>query len=246
MHTFNLSALLVSTLLSAGVVHSQSQVITYQWLNQWCTDILDCDEGCMACNMPGNSSPQFFGTNVAWIGVDVCPHPVSSGDNAVGSFGWQEEYGAGRFILLSGLSMAQVQIDSIILRHARSANGPDRLKVSYSRSSMEPAAEVAELPIEHNFHTDVITDLGCLNTAPGDPFGMFQLMLTPYGSATGGWYLDEVRIVATPCELSTGLEDVVEEEERYTGPWYDVLGRPVKGNVPAGVYVGGKRQVKVF
>lgn len=242
-----LSTIVVGLTLSGSVhAQTQTQVISYQWLNQWCSNVLDCDEGCMACNLPGSTSAQFFGTNVAWIGVEVCPHPVANGDNAVGSFGWETEYGSDRYIVLSGISVNPVQIDSIILRHARNVNGPNRLKVGYARSMMEPAIEVAELPIEHNFHTDVITDLGCLSTTQEDPFGSFQLMLTPYGSNTGGWYLDEVRIVASPCELATGLEDVVEQEERYNGPWFDVLGRPVTGDVPAGVYIGGKRQVKVF
>lgn len=241
-----LSTALVSLLCGSGLAQAQTQVISYQWLNQWCSNVIDCDEGCMACNMPSSSSAQFFGTNVAWIGVEICPHPVANGDNAVGSFGWEVEHGTDRYIVLSGMSVQPVQIDSIILRHARSANGPNRLKVSYSRSMMEPATEVAELPIDHNFHTDVITDLGCLSTTPEDPFGTFQLLLSSFGTNTGGWYLDEVRIVATPCELATGLEDVVEQKEPYNGPWFDVLGRPVTGDAPAGVYIGGRRQVKIF
>jgi hypothetical protein len=235
------------SLAATTALFAQSEVIQYQWLNQWCSSILDCDEGCMACNLPESSSAQFFGTNVVWIGVDICPHPVASGDNAVGSFGWTDEASTSRYIMLSGIATNAVQIDSVIIRHARSAAGPDRLKVGLTRSAMEPVAEVADLNIESDFNTDILTDLGCLTTTDDMPFGSFQIQFTPYGSNDGGWYLDEVRIVATPCDpIILGVGDLTPDRSTYTGPWFDVLGRPVYGDVGAGVYIGGKRQVKVF
>jgi hypothetical protein len=234
------------SLFSTGGLFAQTEVISYQWLNQWCSSLLDCEEGCMACNLPASSSAQFFGTNVAWIGVDVCPHPVLAADNAIGTFGWTVEQDAQKYIILSGVSTNAVQIDSIIFRHARSAQGPQHVKVGYTRSAMEPMSELADLTVQHDFHTDVITDLGCLTTTPQDPFGTFQLQFSPYGSDTGGWYLDEVRIVATPCQLATGVDVLTPQQSTYTGPWFDVLGRPVMGDVPAGVYIGRQRQVKVF
>ena len=242
------TTVLILSLSATPSLFAQSEVIQYQWLNQWCSSILDCEEGCTACNIPSSSSAAFFGTNVIWIGVDVCPHPVSSGDNAVGSFGWTDEASASRYILLSGIATNAVQIDSVIIRHARSAVGPNRLKVGLTRSAMEPVGEVADLAIESDFNTDILTDLGCLTTSDDMPFGSFQIQFTPYGSNEGGWYLDEVRIVATPCEATggVGLEELSPSHSQYAGPWYDVLGRPVQGEVGAGVYIGGKRQVKVF
>jgi hypothetical protein len=172
---------------------------------------------------------------------------VSSGNNAVGSFGWTDEASTTRYIMLSGIATNAVQIDSVIIRHARSATGPVRLKVGLTRSAMEPLAEVADLDIESDFNTDILTDLGCLTTTEDMPFGSFQIQFTPYGSNDGGWYLDEVRIVATPCEpLGVGVGELAPAQSNYTGPWYDVLGRPVYRNVGAGVYIGGKREVKVF
>ncbi|HOZ40042.1 MAG: hypothetical protein IPN62_01420 [Flavobacteriales bacterium] len=240
---------ILSLSLSFAIVggsFAQSEVISYQWLNQWCGSLLDCEEGCMACNLPASSSAQFFGTNVAWIGVDVCPHPVAAGDNAIGTFGWTVDQTSDKYIMLSGVSTNAVQIDSIIFRHARSAQGPSRVRVDYTRSAMEPLSELADITVQHDFHTEVITDLGCLTTTAQDPFGTFQLQFSPYGSNEGSWYLDEVRIVATPCQISTAVEDVAPVQQVYNGPWYDVLGRPVKGEVPAGVYIGKQRQVKVF
>ena len=234
------------SLSAAGGSFAQTEVIMYQWLNQWCSSLLDCEEGCMACNLPASSSAQFFGTNVAWIGVDVCPHPVVAADNAIGTFGWTVEQTPDKYIVLSGVSTNAVQIDSIIFRHARSAQGPTHVKVGYTRSAMEPVSDLAEINVQHNFHTDIITDLGCLTTTPQDPFGTFQLQFSPFGSDEGGWYLDEVRIVASPCQISTNVADVVPERNAYNGPWFDVLGRPVNGEVPAGVYIGKQRQVKVF
>lgn len=242
------TAVLSLLFTASSALSAQTEVIEYQWLNQWCSSILDCDEGCTACNIPASSSAAFFGTNVIWIGVDVCPHPVVSGDNAVGSFGWTQAASSDKYILLSGIATNAVQIDSIIIRHARSAAGPGRLKVGYTRSSMEPVSELADLEVQSDFNTSILTDLGCLTTSDDMPFGTFQLQFTPYGSDEGGWYLDEVRIVATACEplTSVGIDEIGAGRTDQSGPWYDVLGRPVKGEVGAGVYIGGKRQVQVF
>lgn len=74
---------------------------------------------------------------MAWIGVDVCPHPVAAGDDAIGTFGWTVDQTSDKYIVLSGVSTNAVQIDSIVFfRHARSAQGPSRcLRVNSSRSA---------------------------------------------------------------------------------------------------------------
>lgn len=44
---------------------------------------------------------------------------------------------------------------------------------------MEPLSELADIAVPHDFHTEVVTDLGCLTTTQQDPFGTFRLPVQP-------------------------------------------------------------------
>ena len=241
-----LKTLILIILISlSGYSNAQTNSITYQWLNQWCGDIIDCDEGCMACNLPVNTSTQFFGTNVVWIGIDVCPHPIVGGDNAIGTFGWETEQSLDKYIMLSGLSTYNVKIDSIIFIHGRSVSGPMFVNVEFSKNNSD-MINIDTVIVSQNFQTSVITNLGDLIITDQDPFGVFQIKFSPYGSNTGGWYLDEVRIVCSPSEISTNVEENSIPENVDMGPWYDVLGRPVDGSdIPPGIYINKERQRRI-
>ena len=57
--------------------------------------------------------------------------------------------------------------------------------------------------------------------------------------------LDEVRVVATPCQedITTGVRLLQDNTESGQGPQFDVLGRPV-GELPvSGSYMDATRRV---
>ncbi|HMN07020.1 MAG TPA: hypothetical protein PKD45_14995, partial [Flavobacteriales bacterium] len=89
MKNLNVLALLCSTLLFSRVdLIAQRQSITWDWGNVVCADMLNCNTGCSACNQPGQFASDFYGVGAAWIGVNTCPYPTVSGDNAVHTDGW--------------------------------------------------------------------------------------------------------------------------------------------------------------
>lgn len=228
---------------------ANAQSITYQWLNQPCANILNCDEGCTACNLPEDSPGVFLGTNVAWIGVGTCPHPIASGDNAVYSTGWSVLPSADRYILMSGVAVADMHIDTIAIRYASWEGGPQRAKVLFTNNIAAAMEEIGDVPSLPEFTTTTFTDLGCIEIPEGSTLASFQLKLVPYESETGGWALDEVRIVASPCQAAqVGIEEF-SRTNVITGPYVDIMGRPVKDEKeqPApGVYIRGRKQVQVF
>jgi hypothetical protein len=224
-----------------------AQTIEYKWLNQGCASVISCEDGCTACNVPENASSGFFGTNTIWIGTPICPYPTSLGDNSIFSSEWPMFPSSGVYGMLSGIATTPMQVDSIIIRHARTSSGPHRLKVSYSANPMAPFVEVADEYVDWNFQTTVITDLGCLEIPAGAPYATFQLKFQAYEpTGEGSWVVDEIRIVGSPCStFSTGI--TLQRDEQRTNeqrPYVDVLGRPVVGSEAApGVYLGGRRRV---
>lgn len=233
--------------MAVGPIRSQSTYsISYQWLNFICANNLNCNEGCSACNEPENSSSTFFGTTMAWIGTSVCPQPVSTANNALYSDGWsvftsEEHYG-----VLSGIALTSVRIDSVILVHRREVAGPQRLKVSFTGSLAEPFTELGDVDIQTEFVSTVFTDLGCLEVPEGMPYAAFQVKVQPYQTDGGKWHLDGIRIVASSCQGAiTGIEEY-QQNNTVNGPYFDVLGRPVKEHPAQGVYVGPRKQVQIF
>lgn len=237
--------LLAATIATLGA-SAQSQVIAYEFLNQPCSAVINCDEGCSACNMPDDAPGVFIGTNVAWIGVGTCPYPVAPGDNAIFSTGWSVLPSTSQSILLSGLATTPMHIDSLIIRYASWENGPERAKILFTTNVAAAAVEIADVPSAQEFATISFTDLGNIEIPEGQSIGTFQLKMIPYQSEVGGWALDEVRIVATPTEpAAVGIHEYVNTTSNK-GPYFDILGRPAPKDPAAGVYVGPRKQVQVF
>ncbi len=245
MRTQLLTASIICTLSITSVVDAQT--ITYKWMNMGCASMIMCEQGCAACNLPENSSSGFFGTNSIWIGTSTCPYPGGNGSTVIHSYDWPVFPENGSYAMLSGIATTPMQVDSIIIRHTRTAAGPQRLKVSFARSPMEPMMEISDAMIDQNFTETVITGLDCLPFPPGAPHATFQLKMQPYDSAgDGAWVLDEIRIVGSTCaSFSTDVHEFEEIRSNDPRPYVDVLGRPVGSNAAPGVYLGGKRVVVV-
>lgn len=238
-----LHLILTLLIVQVGFAQGASQRIAFQWLNQPCGDILNCNTGCSACNLPANSSPHFFGTNMAWFGVDLCPLPVTPGDNAVFSLGWTPMPTSDHFALFSGIALEPMHIDSVIVRHSTFPNGPERLKVSFTPNAAAALVEIADVAIPFEFESLVLTDVGNVLIPDGAPMGTFQLRFNPYQGTDGAWAVDEIRVVASPAtDLSTGVQELW-NPRAVKGPWYDVLGKPMSAEPAPGLYIGpgGKR-----
>jgi|694.fasta_scaffold126921_2 hypothetical protein len=227
---------------------AQTQVIHYSWPNAVCASMLNCLDGCSACNVPDQVQPGFFGTNVAWLGVDVCPYPLSVGNNAVFTSGWGLQPEASKRVLVSGIGTTELRIDSIVIRHA-SYSGPVRLKVRWTNDMAAPMVDLADVAITYDLGETVLTNVGIITIPEGMQFATFQLELTPYdGDLSGSWVLDDVRVVASPNTGGSAV-GIIERGPVATdalGVTYDVLGRPVSGTLQAaGAYTGAVRRVVV-
>ena len=236
---------------TAWSVQAQTYTVAYEWLNVPCATNINCNEGCSACALPTNSSPAFFGTNMAWIGLSVCPMPVSTGNNALYSGPWPTFPVPSHFGMVSALATVPVQVDSIVIRHRREAAGPQRMKILYTNNVNEPAVEIADVEVGVEFGETVLTDLGCLAMPEGAAFGTLQLRVQPYQGESGNWHLDAIRIVATPCsQITTGIGHPGDPRDprvpEGVNTYIDVLGRPVKGQPAQGVYIGSKKVVQIF
>jgi hypothetical protein len=239
----------VSLLTMVSVSQAQTYTIAYEWLNIPCATNLNCNEGCSACALPENSSPAFFGTNMGWVGVQVCPMPVTTGNNALYSNAWPPFPDPGHFGMVSALATVPMQIDSIIIRHRREVAGPQRMKILYTGNVNEPTVEIADVDVDTEFVNTTLTDLGCLEFPQNMVYGTMQLRVQPYMGNGGNWHLDAIRIVGTPCSAITtgiGQPGAPQPQREGTSFYVDVLGRSVKGQPDPGVYIGNKRVVQIF
>lgn len=228
-------------------IQTSAQTLQYDWLNLPCDEYLNCNTGCSACNMPEEGSPNFIGTNVVWTGISTCPHPISTGDNAVYTEGWPIDVQPLIWVGLSAIALEPVQIDSIIIRHRRSPDGPQRLRVSYARNAAQVVEPVAELDVTQQYEESVITDLGCVEPVVEGGYGVLQLRLQAYQGGAGDWQLDALRIVASPCSvISVGITENFQRDLNTNRSLVDVLGRPVQGQPVPGVYVGSKKRVQIY
>lgn len=256
--TFILPLLFAS--LSIGAIQAQSYTIGYDWLNVPCFSNIHCDNGCSACNVPDNSSSLFFGTNMIWPGLDLCPHPVSPQNNALHVSGWPVFAEGATYGQLAGLSTIPLQVDSIILRHRSDWNGPERLRISFTADVAQPELEVADVAVGLDWTETVITDVGRIQVPAGNAFGTFSLLVQAYQGQGGSWQLDAIRVVASPPASSddpgmpgygsdhglvTNVAEFQQYNERYRGQFVDVLGRTVGQNPAPGIYIGDRRIVRV-
>lgn len=244
---FRIALLLCFPLLFSTLdVSAQSHSITYQWLNVPCFSNINCNTGCSACNVPDNSTPVFFGTNMIWPGLTLCPHPISTADNAIFSSGWQTFANPNVYAMLSGMSTIPMQVDSLVLRHRSNSGGPQRLRISFTTDIAQPHVEIADVEITSEWSETVLTGLGRMTIGEGQDFGVMQVKLQAYQGQTGDWLLDEIRVVGSPAtDISTGIAVVDRRYEQFEGQYVDVLGRPVNNDAAPGIYFGNKRVVRV-
>jgi hypothetical protein len=212
-------------LLAATEGKGQTRSITYQWLNLPCAENINCATGCSACNEPSEEDLVVFGTNAALIGVDACPHPVESGDNALALSGWSTSPEDAHRIIISGIAQVPVRIDSIIIVHRRDVDGPARLSISVKDLGDGEGMET-DVATSETFDTSVLTECGEVEKPSGSAFGTFQVQLKAYLGNGGDWVLDEVRIVVTVIEgISTGITAVSSTPSTNAERRIDLLGR---------------------
>lgn len=238
--------LAIAALSSAPFVQGQSRTIEYKWLNVPCSSNINCSTGCSACNVPDNSDQSFFGTNMIWPGITLCPHPVSPQNNALHTSDWPVFASATNYGLLSGMSTMPMQVDSIIIRHRSDATGPLRLKVSFTTDAAHPFEEVADIHVPTEWTNTVITAPGIMEIGSGMAYGTFQMMVQAYQGDGGDWLLDEVRIVASPASaVATGIMDPEMRYAHAEGQYVDLLGRSMGKDPAPGFYIGQRRVVQV-
>lgn len=243
--TYSLIPVLLAIALFPSLVSGQS--VIYEWLNQPCDQNLNCANGCSACNLPANGSVSFLGTNVVWTGVQVCPHVVAVGDNAINTEGWPITPDPLVFVGLSAIALEPLQVDSIILRHRRSADGPQRLRILYTNNVANVTEQIDEVDVSAEFQETVITDLGCLEMNENSVYSGLQLRIQAFQGGGGAWQLDALRIVGSPCNASqVGISETFERNLQQSGSFVDVIGRPVQGNPVPGVYIGARKRVQIY
>ncbi len=222
------------------------QTLSYDWLNVPCADNLNCSNGCSACNLPADGPVNFFGTGVQWVGMEVCPHPISTANNAVYTTAWPIEVDPTVYVGLSTVTLEDVRIDSIIVRHRRAADGPQRLSVQYSPDAMQVPDVIGDVDVTQTYEDAVFTDLGCLATTQGTDYRGFILRLHAYQGGEGNYQLDAMRIVTSPCNAQVGIAEDFQRKLEESGTYVDVLGRPVKGQPAPGMYLGGRKRIQVL
>ncbi len=198
--------LLIPFVLVADPCIGQQRSIEFKWLNQPCGEMINCADGCSACNEPEGGDMVVLGTNPALVGVSACPHPVRSGDNALLLSGWTTVPDDARRILISGIAQVPVRIDSVIVVHGSGPNGPTGLLVGL-RDLNDGEGHSIDVAIGRSIMSTEMTGCGVIEKPASMAYGSFQLQLQAYGGGGGDWVLDEVRIVVTELEeqLTTGL-----------------------------------------
>lgn len=231
-------------LLSGSLV--KAQTLSYDWLNVPCADNLNCSNGCSACNLPGVIPANFFGTSVQWVGMDVCPHPITIANNAIYTTAWPIEVDPTVYVGLSAVTLEDVKVDSIIIRHRRAADGPQRLRVQYSNDAMQVPDVIGDVDVTQTYEEAIFTDLGCLASTQGTDYRGFILRLQAYQGGEGNYQIDAMRIVTSPCSAQVGIAENFQRRLQESGTYVDVLGRPVKGQPAPGMYIGGRKRIQVL
>ncbi len=221
---------------------ASAQSITYEWLNLPCASQVSCDTGCTACNASRNSSTWFTGTDAAWLGVDVCPHPIRQGDNALFVYGWPTIVDADHAMMVTGIAFSPVHVDSVIITHRSGPDGPQRILVSSGVNESMSDQQVSDLAVPGEFGTTVLTDLGDVLPGAGMAYGFFSLMLQPYLSEGGAWEIDALRIVGSPAQ-STGVTDLTMPTNMAPLPKFDALGRTIIDRPGLRFYLDGSKHV---
>lgn len=233
--------------LGHSSTYAQQQSLSWNWTNTVCGDMLNCNTGCSACNQPAEFLPGFYGVNAAWLGLSTCPQPTITGDNAVFSEGWSAAPDPLKMVMIAGIANGPMSLDSIVIRHRSTDQGPTWLRISLKLDLSKPAALIYEGPIPEAFTSLILSDLGKLDIPEGYTAAGFQLQLQAFGSDGGAWVLDAVRVTASPStsDASTGLTELSGKPTERLEPAYDVLGRPTGDLSGLRISRDGKRRVVV-
>jgi hypothetical protein len=167
---------------------------------------------------------------------------VTVADNALYTYGWPAVPDDQHVLLLSGLVMQPVELDSVVIHHGRASDGPVLLHIGLSINGA-PAITVAEELVVEGMGTTVLTDLGTVAAADGNAMGMYQLVLQPFQGQGGSWTLDEVRIAAGPAPV-TGITELAPGSVPGA-PRFDLLGRPAPRYDANGVFIDRYKRVRV-
>lgn len=239
--------LIASLVLLTHQARTQSVSSSYGWPNTPCAGVINCNNGCSACNMAVNNGAGLLGAGSSWLGVDLCPHPNGGSDNALHVSGWGAFTSIAHQGLLSWLVTTPLHIDSIVIRHRGTADGPSRLRVTFTPSADMPLVETADEAIPTAWTRTVLTDLGCIAPAPGMSYTQLTLGLQGYLGGAGDWIVDEVTVVATPCAAgATSIEAWSEDRSGQVATQrIDLLGRQLGHTSGPGVQHGSPRVVVV-
>lgn len=219
-----------------------AQTIVYGWPGlgpNICSQWINCITGCSACNTPIVSDASVMGLAGSWIDVHACPHAKGDGDNIVETSGWGVQPGTA-MVVINLIAFLPLQVDSIIIDHQGMEGGSERLQVRYGVNTSLPALVVRDESVVTGDQRTVITDVGCIMAAEGSENGTAQLILQAYGGGDG-WWLDNVRIVASPC-MSTGIDVISPTRKNDPRPLTDLLGRRVGSEASQGVYLNARHQ----
>jgi len=148
---------------------------------------------------------------------------------------------------LSAFALEPLQIDSIIVRHRRSADGPQRLRISYASNPAQVSEMVSDVEVTQQYQESVVTDLGCLDPPVEGGIAALQIRLQAYQGGSGDWQLDALRIVASPCSaINVGITENFQRDLNTNHSMIDVLGRSIQGQPAPGVYVGNRKRVQLY
>lgn len=217
-----------------------AQVLEYTWPNTPCVQMIHCDTGCTACNVPEASGALLVGSNLSGVGVEICPRPTVPGDNALDIVGWPWSPSIDHRVVISGMSLIPGELDSIVIVHGADPDGPQRVQVSLSLNGGAPV-ELGDMSTSADQEL-VFTGLGSLAPAEGQAFGTFQLTFRAYQGNGGAWSLDAVRVVMGPVNSATAVPEWERTIGRTGGPGHDLLGRDLAPS-SAGLHVGPGRVV---
>lgn len=245
--SLRLATLIPLFVIPAAHAIAQQRSITYRWLNEPCAEVISCEGGCTACNVPEAGDAAFFGTNAAWLGVNACPMPFAVGDNAVFTEGWGAQPDEGKGLLISLIALAPTSLDSIVIKHRSWSDGPERIRVSLRVGNGEWSV-LHDGPAMGAWERLTITGEGCLAAQEDIAYGFAQLRVQAYGGGEGAWVLDELRIAGSECQpdLTMGIAAVASMPATEAAGWFDALGRSVGAATGSAAYLSrGKRMVVV-
>lgn len=159
---------------------------------------------------------------------------------------WPIDISTSSWVSLAAFALEPVQVDSIIILHRGSPDGPTRLRVSYANNAMEIFDQVSEVDITQDYQESVFVDLGCLYIPTDGGLPTLQLKLQAFQGGSGNWQLDNIRIVVSPCNFSTTIGENLQRDLNSSVSYIDVLGRDVSSEPAPGVYIGKKRTIQIF